>query len=43
MGFLPRFFPRMTVDLMDERRAGVQQWLYLTPKPNVGKPQEKMR
>jgi hypothetical protein len=26
---LPRFFPKLAVDLMDERRAGVQDWLYL--------------
>jgi hypothetical protein len=32
LSFLPRFFPRLAVDLMDERRVGVQQWLYLAAK-----------
>jgi hypothetical protein len=36
LGFLPRFFPRLAVDLMNERRAGVQQWLYIAAKS--GKP-----
>src|SRR5947207_9293501 len=33
--FLPtfrRWFPRLAVDLMDERRPGVQRWLFLTAK-----------
>ena len=33
--FLPLFrrrFPRLAVDLMDERRTGVQRWLFLTAK-----------
>src|SRR5262249_30156640 len=25
---LPKLFPRLTVDLMDERRAGTQEWLW---------------
>lgn len=35
-GFLapiPSLFPALCVDLMDERRVGVQQWLYLVAKP----------
>lgn len=34
-GFLPAFrrrFPRLAVDLMDERRTGIQRWLLLTAK-----------
>jgi len=33
--FLPafrRWFPRLAVDLMDERRPGIQRWLFLTAK-----------
>lgn len=33
--FLPwfrRWFPRFAVDLMDERRTGIQRWLFLTAK-----------
>jgi hypothetical protein len=30
--FLPRLFPQLAVDLMDERRAGEQHWLYLAAK-----------
>ena len=29
---LPAWFPRLTVDLMDERRTGVQRWLFLSAK-----------
>jgi hypothetical protein len=34
-GFLPgvtRWFPRLAVDLMDERRTGLQRWLFLAAK-----------
>lgn len=34
-GFLPglkRWFPRLAVEMMDERRTGLQQWLFLTAK-----------
>ena len=37
--FLPafrRWFPRLAVDLMDERRTGVQRWLFLTAKSPDG-------
>jgi hypothetical protein len=37
--FLPafrRWFPRLAVDLMDERRPGVQRWLFLTAKCRDG-------
>jgi hypothetical protein len=36
MPALPRLFPRLVVDLMDERRQGLQRWLYLTVKQIVG-------
>jgi hypothetical protein len=29
---LPRWFPSLAVDLMDERRPGVQRWLFLAAK-----------
>jgi hypothetical protein len=37
--FLPLFrhmFPRLAVDLMDERRTGTQRWLFLTVKSESG-------
>jgi hypothetical protein len=39
--FLPlfrRLFPRLAVDLLDERRTGVQRWLFLTAKRAAGDP-----
>ena len=39
--FLPlfrRLFPRLAVDLLDERRTGVQQWLFLTAKRTASHP-----
>ncbi len=33
---LPRWFPRLAVDLMDERRTGVQRWLFLTAMDVAG-------
>ncbi|KAB1069574.1 class I SAM-dependent methyltransferase [Methylobacterium planeticum] len=33
--WLPRLFPRLAVDLMDERRTGVQEWLYMTTKTGL--------
>ena len=30
--FLPRYFPKLVIDLMDERRTGVQRWLYMRTK-----------
>lgn len=35
LSVLPRWFPSLAVDLMDERRTGVQRWLYLTAKENA--------
>ena len=32
LNFMPRFFPQFAVDMMDERRAEVQQWLYLVAR-----------
>lgn len=32
MPALPRLFPRLIVDLMDERRTGQQEWLFLTSR-----------
>lgn len=29
---LPRLLPKLAVDLMDERRAGTQEWLYMTAR-----------
>jgi hypothetical protein len=37
--FLPRFrqwFPGLAVELMNERRAGIQRWLFLSPKDAHG-------
>ena len=39
-GFLPRFrhlFPRLAVELMNERRTGLQRWLLLTAKAGNAK------
>ncbi len=33
---LRRWFPRLAVDLMDEQRGGIQHWLFLTAKSEVG-------
>jgi len=41
--FLPTFkqwFPRLAVELMDERRTGLQQWLFLTAKSSDAKPRD---
>jgi hypothetical protein len=32
LSILPRWLPRLAVDLMDERRPGVQRWLFLPAK-----------
>jgi hypothetical protein len=39
--FLPKLkrrFPRLAVELMDERRTGLQQWLFLTAKDGAARP-----
>jgi hypothetical protein len=34
---LPKLFPRLAVDLMDERRMGIQQWLFCEASARRGR------
>lgn len=39
LSFIPKFFPNLALDLMDERRAGTQEWLFMIARDH-GEPRQ---